>query len=106
VLPDKYTERQSAFFLQVSNDASILLICFGAGPGVRKRMKDLIKSKGWTDVSTNPYIMFDVVLEGLCEEVDDTALEFERKFASLEKVRISSPLFPLQLSLLCDTGHC
>ncbi|KAM0264889.1 hypothetical protein ACHAQJ_000405 [Trichoderma viride] len=85
VLPEKYTERQSAFFLQASNNASTLLVCFGAGPGVRKRLKDLLRNQGWTDVSINPYIMFDAVLEGLCEEMDDTALEFEREFASLEK---------------------
>ncbi|KAL7791885.1 hypothetical protein V8C37DRAFT_416605 [Trichoderma ceciliae] len=84
-LPDECTERQTAFFLEASNDTNITLVCFGAGPGVRRRMKELIKSQGWTDVSISPYLLFDVVLEGLHEEVDDTVWKIEEEFAPLER---------------------
>lgn len=87
-LPEKYPKRESAFFLQASNDTSITLVCFGAGPGVRRRVNDLIKSQGWTDVGINPQILFDVALEGLHEEVDDTAWRIEEEFAPLEQVCI------------------
>ncbi|PTB54290.1 hypothetical protein M431DRAFT_118235 [Trichoderma harzianum CBS 226.95] len=92
---DKYPERESAFFLQASADTSATLVCFDAGPRVKRRMYGLMKSRGWTDVATNPQILFDVALEGLHEEVDDTARKMEEEFEPLEKVRsdgmISSP---------------
>ncbi|UKZ53677.1 hypothetical protein TrVGV298_007474 [Trichoderma virens] len=84
-LAEKFPERESAFFLQASNDACTTSVCFGAGPGVKKRMHDLVKSQGWTDIGINPYILFDVALEGLHEEVDDTALRIEEEFTSLEQ---------------------
>lgn len=87
-LADRYPERESAFFLHASTNASATLVCFGAGPRVKRRMHDLTKSRGWTDVSTNSQILFDVVLEGLHEEVDDTALKIEEDFEPLEKVCI------------------
>ncbi|QYT02585.1 hypothetical protein H0G86_009580 [Trichoderma simmonsii] len=81
----KYPQRESAFFLQASTDASVTLVCFGAGPRVKRRMYDMMKSRGWTDVATNPQILFDVALEGLHEEVDDTARKIEEEFELLEK---------------------
>ncbi|EHK17602.1 uncharacterized protein TRIVIDRAFT_129164, partial [Trichoderma virens Gv29-8] len=89
-LAEKFPERESAFFLQASNDACTTSVCFGAGPGVKKRMHDLVKSQGWTDIGINPYILFDVALEGLHEEVDDTALRIEEEFTSLEQVQCES----------------
>lgn len=85
-IADKYPERKSAFFLQASTDNSVTLVCFDAGPRVKRRMYDLMKSRGWTDVATNPQILFDVALEGLHEEVDDTARKIEEEFEPLEKV--------------------
>ncbi|KAL7935188.1 hypothetical protein V8C35DRAFT_266871 [Trichoderma chlorosporum] len=82
---DKLLGRDSAFFLQASKDKTITLLCFGAGPIVKRRMYDLTKSQAWADVATNPEILFDVVLEGLHEELDDTARELEKKFATLEQ---------------------
>ncbi|KAH6603513.1 hypothetical protein Trco_008288 [Trichoderma cornu-damae] len=84
-LPAKYADRQSAFFLEASKDTSVTLVCFGAGPGVRKRMKELTKSQGWTDVGVNPYVLFDAVLEGLHEEVDNIVWKMEEEFAPLER---------------------
>ncbi|KAL5088420.1 hypothetical protein Trisim1_006627 [Trichoderma cf. simile WF8] len=84
-IADKYSERESAFFLQASADTSATLVCFGAGPKVKRRLYDLMKSRGWTDVATNPQILFDVALEGLHEEVDDTARKTEEEFEPLEK---------------------
>ncbi|KAM6484111.1 hypothetical protein HDV62DRAFT_357422 [Trichoderma sp. SZMC 28011] len=85
-IADKYPERESSsFFLQASTGASVTLVCFGAGRGVKRRMYDLMKSRGWTDVATNPQILFDVALEGLHEEVDDTARKIEEEFEPLEK---------------------
>ncbi|KAL6695031.1 hypothetical protein J3F84DRAFT_375911 [Trichoderma pleuroticola] len=81
----KYPERESAFFLQAPTDTSVTLVCFGAGPRVNRRMRDLMKSRGWTDVATNPQILFDVALEGLHEEVDDTAQKIEEDFEPVEK---------------------
>ncbi|KAL6826000.1 hypothetical protein J3E69DRAFT_355853 [Trichoderma sp. SZMC 28015] len=52
---DKYPERESAFFLQASANTSATLI------------------------------LFDVALEGLHEEVDDTARKMEEEFEPLEK---------------------
>ncbi|KAL7788021.1 hypothetical protein V8C43DRAFT_288096 [Trichoderma afarasin] len=84
-IADKYAERESAFFLQASTDVGVTLVCFGAGPRVKRRMYDLMKSRGWSDVATNPQILFDVALEGLNEEVDDTTRKIEEEFEPLEK---------------------
>ncbi|KAF3076135.1 hypothetical protein CFAM422_001136 [Trichoderma lentiforme] len=86
MIADKYPERESSFFLQASADTSVTLVCFDAGPSVKRRMYDLMKSRGWNDVATNPQILFDVTLEGLHEEVDDTARRMEEEFEPLEKV--------------------
>lgn len=85
-IPDKYPERESSFFLQASADTSVTLVCFDAGPRVKRRMYDVMKSRGWSDVVTNPQILFDVALEGLHEEVDDTARKIGDEFEPLEKV--------------------
>ncbi|KAL7912175.1 hypothetical protein GGI35DRAFT_444591 [Trichoderma velutinum] len=82
---DKYPERESAFFLQSSTDTSATLVCFGAAPRVKRRMHDLMKSRGWADVATNPRVLFDVALEGLHEEVDDTVRKIEEEFEPLEQ---------------------
>ncbi|KAL7957795.1 hypothetical protein V8C34DRAFT_305477 [Trichoderma compactum] len=54
-IADKYPERESSFFLQASTGASVTLI------------------------------LFDVALEGLHEEVDDTARKIEEEFELLKK---------------------
>lgn len=84
-LPDKYPVQDTAFFLQASRETNVTLLCFGAGLGVRRRIKDLIKSRGWNDVGVNPEILFDIALEGLFEEVDDVAWRLEEELAPLEQ---------------------
>ncbi|TFA99394.1 hypothetical protein CCMA1212_008691 [Trichoderma ghanense] len=88
--PDKYPTKETAFFLQASKEANVTLLCFGAGPGVRRRIKDLIRSREWDDIGVNPEILFDVTLEGLHEEVDDVAWRLEEEFALLEQSLIRS----------------
>ncbi|KAH0490406.1 hypothetical protein TgHK011_001876 [Trichoderma gracile] len=84
-LPDKYPVKETAFFLQASKETNVTLLCFGAGLGVRRRIKDLIKSREWNEISVHPEILFDVALEGLFEEIDDVAWRLEEEFAPLEQ---------------------
>ncbi|KAL6885251.1 hypothetical protein HDV57DRAFT_419974 [Trichoderma longibrachiatum] len=84
-LPDKYPLKETAFFLQASKGTNVTLVCFGAGLGVRRRFKDLIRSREWNDIDVHPEILFDIALEGLFEEVDDVAWRLEEEFAPLEQ---------------------
>ncbi|KAK5997561.1 Notoamide biosynthesis cluster M'-like protein [Cladobotryum mycophilum] len=85
ILPQAdYSYQRSGFFLQGQNDGSATLVCFGPGPLVRKRLEDFVTSRAWEDVVVNPYILFDLVLEGLYGQVDDTVWNMRSVFGPLE----------------------
>ncbi|KJZ74737.1 hypothetical protein HIM_05854 [Hirsutella minnesotensis 3608] len=79
-----YSWLKSSFFLRQHQDGSSTLVCFGALPRVRHRLGLFIDSGNWHDVGLNPHVLFDVVLEGLYSEVDETVWNMNVVFGPLE----------------------
>ncbi|POR33118.1 Uncharacterized protein TPAR_06685 [Tolypocladium paradoxum] len=79
-----YSWLLSSFFLRVHEDGSVVLACFGAPPEVRRRIERFVDGGKWYDVKTNPYVLFDVVLDGLYLEVDQMVWNMNVIFGPLE----------------------
>lgn len=75
-----YSYHRSGFFLRVDSEDDVTLVCFGATSRVRKRLADFIAAKAWGDVATEPYVLFDLVLDGLYAQVDDTVWNMNTVF--------------------------
>ncbi|GJN68136.1 hypothetical protein PLICBS_002179 [Purpureocillium lilacinum] len=74
----------ASFFMRVHTHGGVTLVCFGAPPRVRRRFEEFVDSCGWDDVQTNPYVLFDVLLEGLYFEVDKMVWNMNTIFGPLE----------------------
>ncbi|KAF7552161.1 hypothetical protein G7Z17_g4498 [Cylindrodendrum hubeiense] len=79
-----YSWHRTGFFLRVGPDGCVTLACFGASPRVRDRLIDFINAKAWEHVTSDPYILFDLIFEGLYYEVDDTVWKMNNVFGPLE----------------------
>ncbi|PNY27519.1 Uncharacterized protein TCAP_02556 [Tolypocladium capitatum] len=79
-----YSWLVSSFFLRVHDDGRVVLVCFGAPPEVRRRIEGFLDSGKWHHVKTNPYVLFDLVLEGLYKEVDEMVWNMNTIFGPLE----------------------
>jgi hypothetical protein len=84
-----YSWHRAGFFLRVDNNGSTTLVCFGAMPRVRQRINEFVAAKAWQHVSTDPYILFDLVFDALYFEVDDTVWKMNSVFGPLEHVSLS-----------------
>lgn len=92
---EDYSWNHSAFFLRVDNDRRVTLVCFGAMPQIKARLDEFISAGSWTDVASQPYILFDLVLEGLYFEVDNALWRMSKVFGPLEHV--GQPMRPFAL---------
>lgn len=81
-----YSWLRSGFFMHVGNNGDVTLVCFGATAKVRKRLDDFISGCAWKDTSTDPYVLFDLVLEALYREVDEAVWNMNTIFGPLEHV--------------------
>jgi hypothetical protein len=81
-----YSYTRSAFFLRTSTAGEVTLCCFGATRHVRDRFSRFMKTDGWRDVLANPLVLFDLVLDGLFLDVDETVWNMNRVFGALEHV--------------------
>ncbi|KFA65379.1 hypothetical protein S40285_00530 [Stachybotrys chlorohalonatus IBT 40285] len=79
-----YSWLRSGFFMHVGNNGDVTLVCFGATAKVRKRLDDFISGCAWKDTSTDPYVLFDLVLEALYREVDEAVWNMNTIFGPLE----------------------
>ncbi|PHH89226.1 hypothetical protein CDD83_6458 [Cordyceps sp. RAO-2017] len=66
-----YSWIKSCFFLRRYEDGSTILVCFAAPPQVARRIDLFTDTGSWGDVQANPYVLFDMVLEGLFLQVDE-----------------------------------
>ncbi|ODA79746.1 hypothetical protein RJ55_05340 [Drechmeria coniospora] len=82
-----YSWLVSSFFMRVHDDGSVVLACFGARHHVRTRIEAFALKGTWHDVAVNPYVLFDLILDGLWFEVDETVWNMNSVFGSLEHVR-------------------
>ncbi|KAJ7482389.1 hypothetical protein B0H11DRAFT_2022774 [Mycena galericulata] len=86
-----YSYLRSAFFLRTHDTGDITLVCFGATVEVLQRFQHFVGSgEAWADVRTEPYILFDVILEGLCHEVDGIVWNLNYVFGPLEHDLLST----------------
>lgn len=83
-----YSWHRSGFVLRVETDGCATLVCFGATPRVRRRLEEFIKAKAWQHVATDPYVLFDLVFDGLFFEVDDTVWKMNTIFGPLEHLML------------------
>lgn len=81
-----YSWHRAGFFLRAENNGSTTLVCFGAAPRVRHRINEFVAAKAWQHVSTDPYVLFDLIFEALYFEVDDTVWKMNGVFGPLEHV--------------------
>ncbi|KAH7112378.1 hypothetical protein EDB81DRAFT_670987 [Dactylonectria macrodidyma] len=86
-----YSWHRAGFFLRLENDGSTTLVCFGATPRVRHRINEFVAAKAWQHVKADPYVLFDLVFEGLYFEVDDTLI---LEYANSKNIRKMSSKIP------------
>ncbi|KAF5568081.1 hypothetical protein FNAPI_300 [Fusarium napiforme] len=79
-----YSWHRAGFFLRVDNNGCVTLVCFGVMQKVRERINEFVAAKAWQHVATDPYILFDLVLEALYFEVDNTVWKMNTVFGPLE----------------------
>lgn len=58
-------------------------------PSVRSRIGQFTESRLWDDVVVNPYILFDLVIEGLFFDVDKMVWNMNKIFGPMEHVSLS-----------------
>jgi hypothetical protein len=81
-----YSYHRSGFFLRSKPKESVTLVCFGATPKVCDRLKAFANAGCWEDVLAEPHCLFDMVLEGLFQEVDATVWNMNHVFGDMEHV--------------------
>lgn len=81
-----YSWNRSGFFLKFEETIGPILICFGATSIVRRRLEEFIAGRAWGDVESHPYLLFDMVLEGIYLEVEETVRKMTKVFNSHEHV--------------------
>jgi hypothetical protein len=79
---------RSSFFIRREANACVTLVCFGPMAGVNSRIGQFIQSRAWDDVLVNPYILFDLVIEGLFFDVDQMVWNMNIVFGPMEHVRL------------------
>lgn len=82
-----YSYLRSGFVLRKEVSGSVTLVCCGASLQVRKTLRDFVQGGSWRSAILEPYVLFDLVLEGLFMDVDTNTWNINDVFASLEHVR-------------------
>jgi len=67
-----YSWQRAGFFLSSRKDEDVTLVCFGVPYRVRARLDEFFSLQAWEDVGSCPYVLFDLVLEGLYFEIETT----------------------------------
>ncbi|KAK3346052.1 hypothetical protein B0T25DRAFT_571216 [Lasiosphaeria hispida] len=81
-----YTWRRSGFFLFADGDKrTVTLCCFGAEGKVEERLRQFLKRPGRRQALDEPYVLLDVVLDGLYSEVDNNVWNMNAVFGALER---------------------
>lgn len=75
---------RAGFFLRTEKSGEVTLVCFGAPITVRSRMEKFLDARAWGDVAVEPYVLLDLVLEGLYREVDENVWNIADVLGPLE----------------------
>lgn len=78
---------RSSFFLRKSAvDSRVTLVCFGASPSVRQSLQHFIGNGPHEVASIAPLLLFEVTLQGLFRDIDDSVWNLSDAFGPLEYV--------------------
>ncbi|RYP11974.1 hypothetical protein DL767_011543 [Monosporascus sp. MG133] len=84
-----YSYLRSGFFLRTTADAGTTLACFGASPQVRARLQGFIAHSSRNDAIAEPYLLLDLIIDGLFKDVDDNVLNMGTVFGALEHLTLT-----------------
>ncbi|KAK7751013.1 hypothetical protein SLS62_006998 [Diatrype stigma] len=84
-----YSYVRSGFFLQTTPGGGTTLACFGCTPQVEARLKGFTaRGDLHGDVSAEPYILLDIILDGLFQEVDGNVWKMNDVFGAREHLTL------------------
>lgn len=81
---------RSGFFLRTEASGESTLVCFGAPLTVRTRIEQFLDARAWGDVAVEPYVLLDLVLDGLYREIDENVWNIADVLGPLEHVTLSA----------------
>ncbi|RYP82713.1 hypothetical protein DL770_005525 [Monosporascus sp. CRB-9-2] len=84
-----YSYLRSGFFLRTTADAGTTLACFGASPRVRARLQGFIAHSSRNDAIAEPYLLLDLIIDGLFQDVDDNVWNMGTVFGALEHLTLT-----------------
>ncbi|KAI0156197.1 hypothetical protein BJ166DRAFT_352024 [Pestalotiopsis sp. NC0098] len=82
---EDYRYNKSSFFLRISAvDSRVTLVCFGASPSVRQSLQHFIVNGPHEVASIAPLLLFEVTLQGLFRDIDESVWNLGDAFGPLE----------------------
>jgi hypothetical protein len=86
-----YSYLRSGFYLHQSPGGQVTLACFSATRHIRERIDRFIEAEAWHAVFIEPYVLLDLILEGLYMDVDHNVWNMNNVFGAEEHVRSHMP---------------
>ncbi|RYO94508.1 hypothetical protein DL764_007827 [Monosporascus ibericus] len=84
-----YSYLRSGFFLRTTAGAGTTLACFGASPRVRARLREFMAHPSRKDAIAEPYLLLDLIIDGLFQDVDNNVWNMRTVFGSLEHLTLT-----------------
>lgn len=88
-----YSWVRSGYFLRTCENGFTTLVCFGVTPKVRERLEVFLQGGSISDAIAEPYILLDLILDGLWREVDQCVWNMNEILGPLEHVSYRKPKF-------------
>jgi hypothetical protein len=83
------------FFLHVTKDNSVTLLCFGVPPSIVMRFERLLAKASWCDILEEPYLLFVIILDELHEIFNSLSTKLAVALRTVENAAISQAGAPL-----------
>lgn len=103
-----YSYLRSGFVLRKETSGAVTLVCFGASNQVSRLLYQFLQSGAssgaFQEATVEPRILFDIVLDGLFNDVDQTVWNMNQVYGPYEDVR--RPLVDMNPAATCVTYHC
>jgi hypothetical protein len=88
------------FFLHVTKDKTVTLLCFGAPKEVVQRFEELRENKFWDDVLHEPYLVFAIIFDELHDMFDLLSKKLGYAIRTVEEAAIKQARAPQQWALM------
>ena len=85
------------FFLHVTHEQVVTLLCFGAPDGIVKRFEELLDKSSWNDILEEPYLLWAIILDELHDLFDTLSKKLAVTLRKVEEAAINQAGAP-QLS--------